>query len=218
MNLVPFGPLDADSLVLLAVRLRSRGTVHDVLLTASHLTGREPPARSDPLDLRSAVIETLEDGLIRSRGEVGRLSLTESGAVRLGAVMAEMTTQVGRDQLERAYREFLTVNHDFLAAVSAGQIDRAGAGQVVRAGAEDSNSDARTFQALVGRITPALASLSAVLPQFSRYVQRFDRALEKSVEDREWIESPLVDSVHTIWFELHEHLLTCLGLTRSDER
>jgi pyruvate,orthophosphate dikinase len=34
----------------------------------------------------------------------------------------------------------------------------------------------------------------------------------------EWIARPTIDSYHTVWFELHEHLLATLGRTRTDER
>ena len=35
--------------------------------------------------------------------------------------------------------------------------------------------------------------------------------------DAEWITSPTRDSIHTIWFELHEHLLATLGRDRTTE-
>jgi hypothetical protein len=33
----------------------------------------------------------------------------------------------------------------------------------------------------------------------------------------DWFTSPLVDSYHTVWFELHEDLLATLGLERAEE-
>ena len=33
----------------------------------------------------------------------------------------------------------------------------------------------------------------------------------------EWFDKPLIDSYHTVWFELHEDLLATLGLERSTE-
>jgi hypothetical protein len=29
------------------------------------------------------------------------------------------------------------------------------------------------------------------------------------------VDSPLIDSFHTVWFELHEHLLATLGIERG---
>jgi hypothetical protein len=32
-----------------------------------------------------------------------------------------------------------------------------------------------------------------------------------------WVSCPLVDSYHTVWFELHEELILAAGLTREAE-
>ena len=62
------------------------------------------------------------------------------------------------------------------------------------------------------------AALSSQLSRFDGYAKRFAVALGSAVADPHWIASPSVDSVHTIWFELHEHLLATLGRSRADER
>jgi hypothetical protein len=35
--------------------------------------------------------------------------------------------------------------------------------------------------------------------------------------DHDWFTMPVIDSYHTIWFELHENLLATLNLERADE-
>ena len=32
-----------------------------------------------------------------------------------------------------------------------------------------------------------------------------------------WLVRPLIDSYHTVWFELHEELILAAGLTRESE-
>jgi hypothetical protein len=32
-----------------------------------------------------------------------------------------------------------------------------------------------------------------------------------------WFTRPIIDSYHTVWFELHEELIRAVGLTREDE-
>jgi hypothetical protein len=32
-----------------------------------------------------------------------------------------------------------------------------------------------------------------------------------------WLARPLIDSYHTVWFELHEELILAAGLTRESE-
>jgi pyruvate,orthophosphate dikinase len=35
--------------------------------------------------------------------------------------------------------------------------------------------------------------------------------------ERDWFTKPLIDSYHTVWFELHEDLLSTLGKERASE-
>jgi hypothetical protein len=35
--------------------------------------------------------------------------------------------------------------------------------------------------------------------------------------DTMWFTRPIIDSYHTVWFELHEELILVAGLTREDE-
>jgi hypothetical protein len=63
-----------------------------------------------------------------------------------------------------------------------------------------------------------LADLAALLDRYGTYRPRFDAALARiDAGEREWFTKPLIDSYHTIWFELHEDLLSTLGLERSQE-
>ena len=67
-------------------------------------------------------------------------------------------------------------------------------------------------------IQPVLADLASALARFEGYGERF-AAARRLVEagERDWFTRPLIDSYHTIWFELHEDLLATLGLERSHE-
>lgn len=71
---------------------------------------------------------------------------------------------------------------------------------------------------LVAALRPVLDALAGRLARFSRYAKRLDRAVDRSVGDPAWLESPALDSIHTVWFELHEHLLATLGRDRTQER
>jgi hypothetical protein len=35
--------------------------------------------------------------------------------------------------------------------------------------------------------------------------------------DTTWLARPIIDSYHTVWFELHEELIAASGLTREEE-
>jgi hypothetical protein len=42
-------------------------------------------------------------------------------------------------------------------------------------------------------------------------------ALDKiNAGDSTWLTRPLIDSYHTVWFELHEELIGAVGLTREE--
>jgi pyruvate,orthophosphate dikinase len=50
------------------------------------------------------------------------------------------------------------------------------------------------------------------------YGSRLARALEQArASDQRFVASPRVDSYHSVWFELHEHLIRLAGRKRSDE-
>ena len=183
---------DSQILLLLAVRLRSRATAEVVGATFGQLGG-------DATAFRPLLAEAERHGQVRSRGEEQRRSLTEAGEVELAANLAAETERVGRADLGTAYEAFLPLNRRFLTTL-------AGDPQVAE------------LDELVAALVPILEAFAARLARFSGYGVRFAAALARAASDPEWIAGPRVDSVHTIWFELHEHLLATLGRNRTEER
>jgi hypothetical protein len=60
--------------------------------------------------------------------------------------------------------------------------------------------------------------VAADLPRLAAYRPRLDGALARiRAGDRQWFTRPLIDSYHSVWFELHEELIGAAGLTRADE-
>jgi hypothetical protein len=128
---------------------------------------------------------------------------------------------VDRGQIESAYRTFLSVNGDLLRACTDWQMRSGPAGAMVLNDHLDGDYDG----AVIGRlgriddaIQPVCASLGAALARFDGYGPRLADARRRvEAGEREWFTKPLLDSYHTIWFELHEDLLCTLGLERSKE-
>ena len=62
----------------------------------------------------------------------------------------------------------------------------------------------------------ALERVRAVEPRLAVYRPRLQEALDK-FDDGEsaWLASPLMDSYHTVWTQLHQQLILMLGLTRA---
>jgi hypothetical protein len=63
-----------------------------------------------------------------------------------------------------------------------------------------------------------LAGLAATLARYSPFGPRLGGAIERiRAGEHDYVTKPIIDSYHTIWFELHEDLLTSLGIDRSQE-
>ena len=70
---------------------------------------------------------------------------------------------------------------------------------------------------LVERVKRIAVALGEHDPRFLRYGERFDAALDRVDRgDRDYLSSPVLESVHNIWFEFHEDLLRSLGKARTE--
>jgi hypothetical protein len=199
--------------VLHAVRLSG-------VVQAGPLAGRigTTPARVESVLVRSAGV-----GHVRHhRGSLSGWGLTTEGRQRLEALLsAELDSRGGRPAVEAAYQGFLVLNPQVLQVCADWQ---------VRAGTEpaalNDHLDAGYDEGVLDRLAalhedslPMLAELSQVLRRFAGYRRRLDRAVRLArAGGRDWVTKPLVDSYHTVWFELHEDLLATLGRRRAHER
>jgi|DEB0MinimDraft_10_1074344.scaffolds.fasta_scaffold02159_5 surfeit locus 1 family protein len=192
---------DRDPLrLLLAVRLRSRGTRDAVLETATQLGSG--PAIGALLD------DSQQQGWVSVRGEQPRYSLTVAGDAALTEALSRDLDPDERDKIAQIYAAFESPNRAFLA-------------HCARWGPETSDAQGQRraeLDALLAELRPLLGDLTTWRPRFGSYQQRFDAALGEAATDPAWIESPRLDSIHTVWFELHEHLLATLGRQRATER
>ena len=67
-------------------------------------------------------------------------------------------------------------------------------------------------------VQPICQQLAAAIPRFAYYNGRLAAArVRVHGGDHDWFTMPVIDSYHTIWFELHENLLATLNLERADE-
>jgi hypothetical protein len=136
----------------------------------------------------------------------GMLMLSESGTQ---AILAEYRSRYGdlraSGEAEQWYGRFELLNGQFLTAISAWQQDGA---------TEPGRLD--KLLRLVERQVKALQSVAGQIPRYALYRTRFEQALDKVERgSSEYVVSPNVDSIHNIWFELHEDILTVLGRPRD---
>jgi hypothetical protein len=189
--------------VLQAVRLKGRVTLVDLAATLGE----------DADDVAGIVGRLTESGLLVD-GKALRLSA--DGRVRLGELLAAEREQADTAALAAAYADFRAVNTEFKALVTDWQ---------VKDGQPNTHED-RAYDAAVlarlddahHRVTPIVAAAAAQLPRLSRYSTKLQAALDNvHAGETAWLSRPLIDSYHTVWFELHEELIVAAGLTRETE-
>ena len=129
-----------------------------------------------------------------------------------------------RDEVDAAYRRFLDVNQAFLSLCTDWQMrpdpEDPGAEPVV-----NDHTDLVYDGMVIDRlgetdaaVQPVCATLAGVLGRFGDYGDRLARALDRVRSgDPDWFTRPMIDSYHTVWFELHENLLATLGIERARE-
>ena len=141
---------------------------------------------------------------------------------------AENTNEVDslgiRLEIETSYKEFSRLNNDFKELCTDWQLkpslDASEVEQVL-----NDHSDPEYDKGVIDRLVeldkqaqPVCASLAEQLERFSSYGSRFTHALEMVLKgDTDWIAKPMIESYHTVWFELHENFFSTLGIDRASE-
>jgi hypothetical protein len=158
-----------------------------------------------------------EELVLRRDGRLAGWALTPAGRAEQERLAGADVAAAGAEVVVRnGYEEFLRSNVDLLGACTDWQV-RAGAPNDHADSAYDASVVVR-LKAIDAAVARVLADLATVLERYRYYAPRFAAALERlDAGELEWFTKPLIDSYHTIWFELHEDLLSSLGLERSKE-
>ncbi|HEX7095954.1 MAG TPA: hypothetical protein VF183_08720 [Acidimicrobiales bacterium] len=207
-------PHRSDPELLVLHTLRLKGFVDaDVVALSCRL----------PEDLVEQLLDRLAaDGFVaRREGRITGWSLTPEGrAAGERLLAAELDTAGCRHVVEDAYRRFLTLNGPFLECCTRWQA-REQDGTVRENDHADAAYDAEivaSLDQLDDAVQAICADLAAVLERFSYYNGRFAAArLRVHAGDHDWFSKPMIDSYHSVWFELHENLLATLNIDRATE-
>ncbi|MDI3314088.1 MAG: MarR family transcriptional regulator [Mycobacterium sp.] len=189
--------------VLQALRLKGRVTLTDLAATL----GENPASIAQAVDALSA------SGLLL-KGDTLRLS--DHGRARLSEMLAEERSAADAAALAAAYSQFRPINADFKALVKDWQL---------KEGKPNTHDDIGYDAAILARlddvhqrVLPIIAAAAAQLPRLGGYTAKLTRALDHVKAGRTaWLAHPMIDSYHTVWFELHEELILAVGLTREGE-
>jgi hypothetical protein len=209
---------DPDLLVLHCLRLKSLAPVE----TVAEASGLDVGDVTDRLEAFAG------KGWVRHRdGVVAGWSLTPAGRVEgTGRLADELAATGTRPEVEWAYDRFLAQNQRFLQVCTDWQLRPAPAGRGRAADGQrelNDHTDGPYDRAVIDElhavddaIGPVCDRLAGALARFGHYAPRLGRALRHiDAGDTDWFTRPVLDSYHTVWFELHEDLLATLGLDRS---
>ena len=167
-----------------------------------------------------------EDGMASYReGRMVGWMITPEGRTFGEQLLANEVNNLGiRPEIETAYKEFSQLNDDFKELCTDWQLkpstDESGGEQVL-----NDHSDPDYDKGVINRLVeldkqtqPMCASLAEQLERFASYGSRFTHALEMVLEgDTDWIAKPMMESYHTVWFELQENFFSTLGIDRASE-
>ncbi len=149
-------------------------------------------------------------------------SLTDRGRVQGERLLA---SELGpaEAQVRDIHDEFIPLNARFQEAVTRWQMRPVAGDPLAANDHTDHRWDDRVLADLrstITAVTPLCRRLSDALARFTGYESRLAAAMdraeagERSAVDGLRGESHRGDSLHTVWFELHEDLIATLGITR----
>ena len=102
------------------------------------------------------------------------------------------------------YDRFEAINEQFIKQVSEWQATEG-----------DERVQSRLMKT-VERLMKFLEEIIPSIPRYESYVRRFANSISLVDRgDRDYVCKPTIDSVHNIWFEFHEDILSVLGRPRD---
>jgi hypothetical protein len=190
--------------VLRALRLKGRASQED-LVTATGLDGTTV----------YAIVARLIDAE-EARETRGAFMLMTPARERLEAMLQQERAGVDADAVTALYEQFTPINDDFKALANDWQ---------TRDGEPNDHTDQAYDQTvrdrlpeIHARVTPIVEGLVVQAPRLAPFSDRLSSAAARVAGgESEWLLKPLIDSYHTVWFELHEELISLAGLNRLDE-
>jgi hypothetical protein len=189
--------------VLQGVRLKGRVEADELASTVGE----------DPASVARVVDSLTECGLLVASKS---LRITADGRARLSEMLAAERAGIDHSAVVAAYDDFRNVNADFKVLVSDWQL---------KDGSPNTHEDTDYDAAILVRLDrlheqtmPIVAAAAKQIPRLAGYADKLCDALGKvCAGETIWLARPIIDSYHTVWFELHEELIGAAGLTREDE-
>jgi pyruvate,orthophosphate dikinase len=172
-----------------------------------------------PREIVASLVDRLvADGLVAIAA--GSFKLTDDGRHVAGEAIAAERARLGAEAAAAALDAFVALDRRMKETVTAWQIREVDGEQQL-----NDHSDPAYDAAVLSRLAELhadavgwLSGLAERVPSLRAYVERLERAnAAAQAGDHRYVASPRVDSYHSIWFELHEHLILLAGRSRAEE-
>jgi hypothetical protein len=152
---------------------------------------------------RTELVRFVDQGWAMDLG--GRYLVAPDGTARVHERYTELYGALREDPAVLGwYERFETMNDQFIKAVSDWQKndgDEKALSKIVK---------------VVERLVKALSDMLLKLPRYQNYVRRFTDSVGLIDQGKlDFVCGPTLDSVHTIWFEFHEDILSVIGRPRD---
>jgi hypothetical protein len=169
-------------------------------------------------EVESELIDLAVAGLVtRVPGDFGGWGLTESGRTADAERIAQELDAAGtRSIVADAYTEFLVLNPELLDLCTAWQT-RSTTGAMTLNDHTDPAYDLRVLDRFADfhqRAETACSRLFSAMTRFERYQVHLTDALNRAKSGELDYLTDDMASYHSVWFHLHEDLLTTLGIPR----
>lgn len=190
--------------VLRILKLKGMATAEDIRAALGENAG----------SIDNSLASLTDDGHIKEAKS--RYRMTSNGKARLATWLEEERAQVDVQALNDIYEQFHPFNSQFKTLATNWQI---------RDGEPNDHDNPAYDNAILSqlgelhqRFMPLVERAITLVPRLTHYVARFDEALSKVESgDHAYFLRPIIDSYHTIWFELHEDLIDLTGKSRTEE-
>jgi hypothetical protein len=162
-----------------------------------------------------ATAALVEQGLAMTKGPI--TMPTPDGSKAAGELVRVEPGSSTEQEIDKLFDGFLPINRRLRDVCSAWQTRPDG---TPNDHTDHGHDDAvrERLDEVHSAIGPILRRLSALDPALSSYRPRLQEALDKFDHgEGAWLTSPLMDSYHTVWMQLHQHLILLLGLTRAED-
>jgi hypothetical protein len=196
------------------------------------MTETAEPAVGLPAAARDALVDLVVRGMHRGEPSAAQASLVELGlavvkgpllmpvgaaAATAGDVLRIPPGSPAEARARTLLEAFLPVNRRLRDVCTAWQCRPDGSPNDHADAAYDAEVRDR-LEDVHEAILPVLDRLADVAPGFGRYPERLAAALDRLDDgDPAWLASPVLDSYHTVWMQLHQELLLCLGVSREED-